>query len=115
MNSLFTVPNDDSGILSVFPTAQLFSANTFESQCLSDMVDSSDGRRHSDVRIGVVTDNDTPVSVGQGSASRLTAWRNTCCESALGVVSDDDVRQHHHFGPHEEDDEQRDHSKHQAH
>ena len=37
------------------PIAQLFIANTFESQCLtedSDMVDTSDGRQHSDVRIG---------------------------------------------------------------
>ena len=85
MSSLLTVPNDDSGILSAIPIAQL------------------------------IPDNDTHVCVGQGSASRLTAWRNTCCESALSVVSDDDVRQHHHFGPHEEDDEQRDHSKHQAH
>ena len=89
MNSLLSVPNDDSGILSVIPIAQLFSATTFEFQCLtedSDIVDSSDGRRHSDVRIGVVTDNDTPVCVGQGSASRLTAWRSTCCESARGAL-----------------------------
>ena len=55
VSSLLTVPKDDSGILSVIPIAQLFSANTFKSQCLtedSDMVDSSDGRRHSVVRIG---------------------------------------------------------------
>ena len=55
MSSLLTVPNDDSGILSVIPIAQLFSATTLEFQCLtedSDMVDSSDGIRHSDVPIG---------------------------------------------------------------
>ena len=28
--------------------------------------------------IPMVTDNDTPVCVGQGSASKLTAWRSTC-------------------------------------
>ena len=54
VNSLLTVANDDSGILSVIPIAQLFSATTFESQCLTedgDMIDSSDGRRHSDAKM----------------------------------------------------------------
>ena len=30
-----------------------------------------------------VTVDDTPVCVGQGSASRLTAWRSTCCGASV--------------------------------
>ena len=47
--------DDDSEILSVIPIAHLFIANTFESQFLaedSDIVDTSEGKRHSDVLIG---------------------------------------------------------------
>ena len=91
MSSLLTVPNDDSGILSVIPIAQLFSATTFELQCLtedSDMLDSSDGRRHSDVRIGEPLDpvlrfsSRSPFQCMDGYSDEGTAGYDTSLSSS---------------------------------
>ena len=68
------------------PIAQLFIANTFESQCLtedSDMVDTSDGRQHSDVRTGELF---VPVILSplRGRDGHLSsAW---CCWRVTGKI-----------------------------
>ena len=69
------MPNDDSGILSVIPIAQLFNATTFDFQCLtedSDMVDSSDGRRHRSVIVQCMDGHSVDGTTGGNTSLRAS-------------------------------------------